>query len=133
MFLRGFFNLMEHLVIHLAREAMAYESAIVGKYDDDTSCHPLLDNETWCDVSRGVKKGRIYGFGYVSDPVSFLKRTSSTITSKEGVYERVRNEMHGEMDAKVAKMKAYHRQIREEMDSKAATIDATQQQIDAKI
>nr|KAJ0209025.1 hypothetical protein LSAT_V11C400210780 [Lactuca sativa] len=43
-----------------------------------------------------------------------------------GVYERVRSEMHGEMDAKAAKRKAYHRQMREEMDAKAATIDATQ-------
>nr|KAJ0210115.1 hypothetical protein LSAT_V11C400210830 [Lactuca sativa] len=105
-------------------------------YDDDTSCHPLLDNETWCDVSRGVKKGRIHGFRFVSDSVSFLEGTSSTITSEEctlGCYERVRNEMHGEMDAKVAKMKAYDRQIREEMDAKVAKIDVTQQKIDAKI
>ena len=56
---------------------------MVAKFSDDTSCHPLLDNETWCDVSGGVKKGRIYGFGSVSDPASFLEGTSSTITSQE--------------------------------------------------
>ncbi|CAH1440799.1 unnamed protein product [Lactuca virosa] len=50
----------------------------------------------------------------MSDPTSFLEGTSSTITSQEVIYERVRNEMRGEMDAK------------------AAEIDAKQQQIDAK-
>lgn len=68
----------------------------------------------------------------MSDPTSFLEGTSSTITSQEVVYERVRNEMRGEMDAKVAEMEAKHQQIREEMDAKAAAIDAKQQQIDAK-
>ncbi|CAI9284921.1 unnamed protein product [Lactuca saligna] len=110
----------------------AYESAMVAKFGDDTSCHPLLDNETWCDVSGGVKKGRIYGFGSVSDPASFLEGTSSTITSQEVVYERVRNEMRGEMDTKAAEMEAKHQQMREEMDAKVAAIDAKQQQIDAK-
>ncbi|CAH1427262.1 unnamed protein product [Lactuca virosa] len=103
-------------------KVQAYESAMVAKFGDDTSCHPLLDNETWCDVSGGVKKGRIYGFGSVSDPASFLEGTSSTITSQE---------MHGEMNAKDAEMEAKHQQMREEMDAKAATIDA-KQQIDAK-
>ncbi|CAH1436973.1 unnamed protein product [Lactuca virosa] len=92
----------------IACKEEAYESAMVAKFGDDTSCHPLLDNETWCDVSGGVKKGRIYGFGSVSDPASFLEGTSSTITSQEVVYERVRNEMRGEMDAKAAEMEAKH-------------------------
>ncbi|CAH1431127.1 unnamed protein product [Lactuca virosa] len=35
-----------------------------------------------------VKKGRIYGFGSVSDPTSFLEGTSSIITSQEVVYEQ---------------------------------------------
>ncbi|XP_052625085.1 uncharacterized protein LOC111877670 [Lactuca sativa] len=122
----------EYITPKAAKVKEAYESAMVAKFGDDTSCHPLLDNETWCDVSGGVKKGRIYGFGSVSDPVSFLEGTSSTITSQEVVYERVRNEMRGEMDAKAAEMEAKHQQMREEMDAKAATIDAKQQQIDAK-
>ncbi|CAH1431621.1 unnamed protein product [Lactuca virosa] len=103
----------------------AYESAMVAKFGYDTSFHPLLDNETWCDVSGGVNKGRIYGFRYVSDPTSFLEGTSSFL-------ERVRNEMRGEMDAKGADMEAEHQQMREEMDAKVAAIDAKQQQIDAK-
>ncbi|CAI9294485.1 unnamed protein product [Lactuca saligna] len=82
--------------------------------------------------ARGVKKGRIYGFRSVSDPTSFLEGTSSRITSQEVVYECVRNEMCGEMDAKAAEMEAKHQQMREEMDAKAAAIDAKQQQIDAK-
>ncbi|CAH1429836.1 unnamed protein product [Lactuca virosa] len=109
-----------------------YESSMVAKFGDDTSCHPLFDNETWCDVSGGVKKGRIYGFGSVSDPASFLEGTSSTITSQEVVYECVRNEMRGEMDDKAAEMEAKQQQMREEMDAKVAAIDAKQQQIDAK-
>ncbi|CAI9260090.1 unnamed protein product [Lactuca saligna] len=48
------------------------------------------------------------------------------------VYERVQNEMCGEMDAKAAEMEAKYQQMREEMDAKAAAIDAKQQQIDAK-
>ncbi|CAI9279055.1 unnamed protein product [Lactuca saligna] len=48
------------------------------------------------------------------------------------VYERVRNEMRDEMDAKAAEMEAKHQQMCEEMDAKAAAIDAKQQQIDAK-
>nr|KAJ0192680.1 hypothetical protein LSAT_V11C800400070 [Lactuca sativa] len=48
------------------------------------------------------------------------------------VYERVRNEMRGEMDAKAAEMEAKHQQMREEMDAKATAIDVKQQQIDAK-
>ncbi|KAL7594280.1 hypothetical protein Lser_V15G29465 [Lactuca serriola] len=122
----------EYITPKAAKVKEAYESAMVAKFGDDTSCHPLLDNETWCDVSGGVKKGRIYGFGSVSDPASFLEGTSSTITSQEVVYERVRNEMRGEMDAKAAEMEAKHQQMREEMDAKAAAIDAKQQQIDAK-
>ncbi|CAH1433903.1 unnamed protein product [Lactuca virosa] len=113
----------EYITPKAAKVQKAYESAMVAKFGDDTSCHPLLDNETWCDVSGGVKKGRIYGFGSVSDPASFLEGTSSTITSQD---------MHGEMDAKAAEMEAKHQQIREEMDSKAVAIDAKQQQIDAK-
>ncbi|CAI9304093.1 unnamed protein product [Lactuca saligna] len=122
----------EYITPKAAKVKEAYESAMVAKFGDDTSCHPLLDNETWCDVSGGVKKGRIYGFGSVSDPASFLEGTSSTITSQEVVYERVRNEMRGEMDAKAAEMEAKHQQMREEMDAKAAAIDVKQQQIDAK-
>nr|KAJ0197898.1 hypothetical protein LSAT_V11C700360680 [Lactuca sativa] len=115
-----------------ATKVKAYESAMVAKFGDDTSCHPLLDNETWCDVSGGAKKGRIYGFGSVSDPARFLEGTSSIITSQEVVYERVRNEMRGEMDAKAAEIEGKRQQIREEMDAKVAAIDAKQQQIDAK-
>nr|KAJ0198536.1 hypothetical protein LSAT_V11C700359470 [Lactuca sativa] len=48
------------------------------------------------------------------------------------VYECVRNEMCGEMNAEVAEIEAKHQQMREEMDAKAAAIDAKQQQIDAK-
>ncbi|CAI9292859.1 unnamed protein product [Lactuca saligna] len=48
---------------------------------------------------------------YVSDPASFLEGTSSTITSQEVVYERVRNEMRDEMDAKAAEMEAKHQQM----------------------
>ncbi|CAI9269423.1 unnamed protein product [Lactuca saligna] len=101
----------EYITPKAAKVKEAYESAMVAKFGDDTSCHPLLDNETWCDVSGGVKKGRIYGFGSVSDPASFLEGTSSTITSQEVVYERVRNEMRGEMDAKAAEMEAKHQQM----------------------
>ncbi|KAL7606300.1 hypothetical protein Lser_V15G18511 [Lactuca serriola] len=122
----------EYITPKAAKVKEAYESAMVAKFGDDTSCHPLLDNETWCDVSGGVKKGRIYGYGSVSDPASFLEGTSSTITTQEVVYEHVRNEMRGEMDAKAAEMEAKHQQMREEMDAKAATIDSKQQQIDAK-
>ncbi|XP_023747588.2 uncharacterized protein LOC111895742 isoform X1 [Lactuca sativa] len=122
----------EYITPKAAKVKEAYESAMVAKFGDDTSCHPLLDNETWCDVSGGVKKGRIYGFGSVSDPASFLEGTSSTITSQEVIYERVRNEMRGEMDAKAAEMEAKHQQMREEMDVKVAAIDVKQQQIDAK-
>ncbi|CAI9286404.1 unnamed protein product [Lactuca saligna] len=122
----------EYITPKVAKVKEAYESAMVDKFGDDTCCHPLLDNETWCDVSRGVKKGRIYGFGSLSDPASFLEGTSSTITSQEVVYERVRNEMCGEIDAKAVEMEAKHQQMREEMDAKAAAIEAKQQQIDAK-
>lgn len=61
----------------------AYEDAMVAKYGDDTDCHPLLDNEMWVDVSEGIKKGRIFGFGSISDPESFLTGTSATSTSRE--------------------------------------------------
>ncbi|XP_052625800.1 uncharacterized protein LOC122197311 [Lactuca sativa] len=105
----------EYITPKAAKVKDAFESAMVAKFGDDTSCYPLLDNETWCDVSGGVKKGRIYGFGYVSDPTSFLEGTSSTITSQE---------MRGEMDAKAAEMEAKHQQMREEMDAKVAAIDA---------
>ncbi|CAI9294938.1 unnamed protein product [Lactuca saligna] len=91
-----------NMLLAIDREE-AYESAMVNKFGDDTSCHPLLDNETWCDVSGGVKKGRIYGFGSVSDPESFLEGTSSTITSQEVVYERVGNEMRGKWMLKLPK------------------------------
>ncbi|KAL7606146.1 hypothetical protein Lser_V15G16254 [Lactuca serriola] len=77
----------EYITPKAAKVKEAYERAMVAKFGDDTSCHPLLDNETWCDVSGGVKKGRIYGFGSVSDPASFLEGTSSTITSQEVLYK----------------------------------------------
>nr|KAJ0218182.1 hypothetical protein LSAT_V11C300144130 [Lactuca sativa] len=73
----------EYITPKGAKVQEAYESAMVAKFIDDTSCHLLLDNETWCDVSGGVKNGRIYGFRSVSDPTSFLEGTSSTITSQE--------------------------------------------------
>ena len=61
----------------------AYEEAIVAKYGDDTSCYPLLDSQIWLEVSGGKKKGRVFGFGSISDPESFLTGTSSTATSRE--------------------------------------------------
>nr|KAJ0210504.1 hypothetical protein LSAT_V11C400210800 [Lactuca sativa] len=97
---------------------IAYESAMVSMYYDETSCHSLLNIETRCDDSRGVQKGTLHGFGYAFDPASFLDGTSSTITSQDGVYKHVRNEIHWEMDAKAAKMEANHQQMREEMDVK---------------
>lgn len=56
---------------------------MVSKYGDDTSWHPLLHNETWYDVYKRVKKGRIYAFMYVSDSMIVLEGTSSRITSQE--------------------------------------------------
>ncbi|KAL4585460.1 hypothetical protein LXL04_010081 [Taraxacum kok-saghyz] len=62
---------------------VAYEETIVAKYGDDTSCYPLLDSQIWLEVSGGKKKGRVFGFGSISDPESFLTGTSSTATSRE--------------------------------------------------
>ena len=59
-----------------------YDEAMVAKYGDDTSCHPLLDSQIWLEVSGGRKKGRVFGFGSISDPESFLIGTSTT-TSRE--------------------------------------------------
>nr|KAJ0213015.1 hypothetical protein LSAT_V11C400201270 [Lactuca sativa] len=183
----------EYITPKAAKVKEAYESAMVAKFGDDTSCHPLLDNETWCDVSGGVKKGRIasqevrlilyfikisyhsivltkfpimalylqsflswhctykvfyHGIILTKFPImawylqSFLSWKCTykfpyhdIVLTKFPimvVYERVRNEMRGEMDAKAAEMEAKHQQMREEMDAKAAAIDAKQQQIDAK-
>nr|KAJ0216139.1 hypothetical protein LSAT_V11C300121670 [Lactuca sativa] len=73
----------DYITLKVAKVQEAYERAMMAKYGDDTSCHPHLDNETWCDVFGRIKKGRIYGFGFVSDPTSFLEGTSSTIASIE--------------------------------------------------
>ncbi|KAI3767273.1 hypothetical protein L2E82_17365 [Cichorium intybus] len=48
---------MCHITPNAAKEA--YESVLVVKFGDNTTSHPLLDNETWCDVTRGVKKGQM--------------------------------------------------------------------------
>ncbi|KAL4577794.1 hypothetical protein LXL04_013908 [Taraxacum kok-saghyz] len=102
----------------------AYEEAIVAKYGDDTSCYPLLDSQIWLEVSGGKKKGRVFGFGSISDPESFLTGTSSTATSRE--------KKAAEMEAKAAEMEVKHHKMCEELDAKAAALEVKQKQIDEK-
>ncbi|KAI3708476.1 hypothetical protein L2E82_37646 [Cichorium intybus] len=105
---------------------------MVAKFGDDTILHPLLDNETWCDVTGGVKKGRVFGFGSVSNPASLLSGTSSTIREPEDVYECVREQIHEEINMKAVELEAKHQQMREEIDAKAATLDAKSAQLEAQ-
>ncbi|KAL4564086.1 hypothetical protein LXL04_028137 [Taraxacum kok-saghyz] len=102
----------------------AYEEAIVDKYGDDTSCYPLLDSQIWLEVSGGKKKGRVFGFGSISDPESFLTGTSSTATSRE--------KKAAEMEAKAAEMEVKHHKMCEELDAEAAVLEVKQKQIDEK-
>lgn len=62
---------------------MEYENAMVAKYGEDSSSHPIFENQTWLEVTGGKKKGRVFGFGTISDPESFLTGSSSTATSRE--------------------------------------------------
>lgn len=56
---------------------------MASKYDNDTTSHLILGNETLIYVTGEDKKGRIFGFDYVFDPQNSLEGTSSTITSRE--------------------------------------------------
>ncbi|KAI3780653.1 hypothetical protein L2E82_10638 [Cichorium intybus] len=110
----------------------AYESAMVAKFGDDTTSHPLLDNETRCGVTGGVKKGRVFGFGSVSDPASLLSGTSSTIRAPQDLYERVQEQMREEINMKAVELEAKHQQMREEIDAKTAALDAKSAQLEAQ-
>ncbi|CAH1437056.1 unnamed protein product [Lactuca virosa] len=131
----------EYITPKAGKTADAYQKAMVDKYGDDPNCHPLWDSELWCDVSGGVKKGRISGWGSVSDPHRLLVGSSgaqSTGTSQENmevIYERVREEMEAqrqELDAKAAEIEARRQEMREEMDARVQEIEATRQDITAK-
>ncbi|CAH1420468.1 unnamed protein product [Lactuca virosa] len=50
----------------------AYADGMVTKYGDDIDSHPPYDHELWVKVTGGIKKGRVLGFGYVSDPHKFI-------------------------------------------------------------
>ncbi|KAL4568934.1 hypothetical protein LXL04_024555 [Taraxacum kok-saghyz] len=134
----------------------AYEKAMVAKYGDDTSCYPLLDSQIWLEVSGGKKKGRVFGFGLISDPESFLTGTSTenlkvtqmvSVCCDQAEYERVQVDMRAEMEAKTAEMEAKaaaemevkvaemevkHHKMCEELDAKAAVLEVKQKQIDEK-
>ncbi|CAI9272140.1 unnamed protein product [Lactuca saligna] len=123
----------------------AYQKAMVDKFGDDPNCHPLWDTELWCDVSGGIKKGRISIWGSVSESHRLLVGSSvaqSTGTSPENmevIYERVREEMREEMeaqrqqlDAQAAEIEARRQEMRVEMDAKIQEIEATRQDITAK-
>nr|KAJ0220154.1 hypothetical protein LSAT_V11C200076140 [Lactuca sativa] len=115
------------------------------------------DTELWCDVSGGIKKGRIYGWGSVSNTHRLLVGSlaaQSTGTSPENmeawggrltmmscvvIYERMCEEMREEMeaqrqelDAKAAEIEARRQEMREEMDVRVQEIEATRQDITAK-
>ncbi|KAL4554783.1 hypothetical protein LXL04_037388 [Taraxacum kok-saghyz] len=104
---------------------------IVAKYGDDASCYPLLDSQIWLEVSRGKKKGRVFGFGSISDPESFLTGTSSTATSREKKAAEMEAKA-AEMEAKAAEMDVKHHKMCEELDAKAAALEVKQKQIDEK-
>ncbi|KAI3680403.1 hypothetical protein L2E82_50390 [Cichorium intybus] len=80
----------EFITPKAAKVKEAYESAMVAKFGDDTTSHPLLDNET------------------------------CTIRAPEDVYERVREQMSEEINMKADELEAKHQQMRVELDAKTA-------------
>ena len=38
-----------------------YRNEIIARYGPDQDNHPSFDGAAWCEASRGVSKGRVYG------------------------------------------------------------------------
>ncbi|KAL4582370.1 hypothetical protein LXL04_006917 [Taraxacum kok-saghyz] len=80
------------------------ESYMVGmkaKYGADVDSHPPYDHDLWLEVTGGHKKGRVLGFGCVSDPHEFMVPSqaapSTAADSIDVIVNRVPEEMKDEI------------------------------------
>ncbi|CAH1420467.1 unnamed protein product [Lactuca virosa] len=93
----------------------AYADGMVTKYGDDIDSHPPYDHELWVKVTGGIKKGRVLGFGYVSDPHKFIvpsQAAPSTSTSPNNVFvDRIREEIKDEFRAECEEIEAQKQEI----------------------
>ncbi|KAJ9558810.1 hypothetical protein OSB04_013424 [Centaurea solstitialis] len=67
----------EYVTSRCSRVADEYATSLSQKYGDDPSNHPLVDKELWEQAVGGMKKGRLFGFGYNNDIDGVLTGTSA--------------------------------------------------------
>ncbi|GJY98497.1 transposase, Ptta/En/Spm [Tanacetum coccineum] len=60
------------------RVAAAYNGALVEKYGSDPANHPIYDDDLWKQCAGDDKKGRVFGWGSMSDPQYTMTGTPST-------------------------------------------------------
>ncbi|CAH1429756.1 unnamed protein product [Lactuca virosa] len=82
---------------------------MVARYGDDSDSHPPYDHGLWIEASGGIKKGRVLGFGFVSDPQRFLMPSlvapSTSSDNLEVIMDRIREEMNKEFKSERDEMK----------------------------
>ncbi|MQL91327.1 hypothetical protein Taro_023939 [Colocasia esculenta] len=59
--------------------AETYDRMMADRYVEGTP-QPYLDPEAWVDVERGLRKGRVYGFGDSLDTTSVLSSYASSVS-----------------------------------------------------
>ncbi|KAL4579067.1 hypothetical protein LXL04_015202 [Taraxacum kok-saghyz] len=79
----------------------SYMDGMKAKYGADVDSHPPYDHDLWLEATGGPKKGRVLGFGCVSDPHEFMVPSqaapSKAADSIEVIVNRVREEMKDEI------------------------------------
>ncbi|KAI3505479.1 hypothetical protein L1887_27610 [Cichorium endivia] len=93
----------------------AYKDGMVTRYSDDIDSHPPYDHQLWLEATGGIKKGRVLGFGSLSDPHNFLVPTqaapSTTQDNVEVIVDRIREEMKEELKAEREEIEAQKQEI----------------------
>ncbi|CAH1420439.1 unnamed protein product [Lactuca virosa] len=104
----------------------AYKDVMVARYGDDSDSRPPYDHELWIEASGGIKKGRVLGFGSVSDPERFLMPSlaapSTSSDNLEVIMDRIREEMKEEL-------KSEHEEMKQELLAERAKMEAQKQEI----
>nr|KAJ0193501.1 hypothetical protein LSAT_V11C800445680 [Lactuca sativa] len=94
---------------YITPKAKIVVNVMVTRYGDDSDSHPTYDHGLWIEASGGIKKGRVLGFGYVSDPQRFLMPSlvapSTTSDNLEVIMVRICEEMNEELKSERDEMK----------------------------
>ncbi|KAL4585756.1 hypothetical protein LXL04_010381 [Taraxacum kok-saghyz] len=84
-----------------------YRKAMIEKYGDDLTQHPVGDDELWKQCAGGSTKGRVFGVGN-SDPYFMVSRTPNCGSSSMD-YARSQHEMK-DLQARLDESEARHQE-----------------------